>query len=230
MSITIELLLSKPNLVRNVYIHSKIIKNQTYYFLWQLCLKNKIEIIENDKIFNILSPKENCFVIGLFNKFFQSMNPKKSHIVLVNPSNAGNLGTIFRSCKGFNISDVIIIGNSVDIYDPKVIRSSMGAIFGININYFETFKQYRNKFQKHNLYTFVLNTENYIEKMEFLTPFSLIFGNESTGLPEEYKNIGKNVTIKHSPNIDSLNLSVAVSIALFEVTKKDIIENGFYFA
>ena len=230
MSITIELLLIRPNLVRNVYIHSKINKNSSYDFLYQLCLNNRIEIIENDKIFNIVSPKENCFVIGLFTKFYQSINQEKSHIVLVNPSNAGNLGTIFRSCKGFNINDVIIIGNSVDIFDPKVIRSSMGAIFEININYFDTFKQYRNNFQKHNLYTFIVNTGNYIDKIEFLTPFSLIFGNESTGLPEEYKSIGKNVTIKHSPNIDSLNLSVAVSIALFEVSKKDIIESGFYFA
>ena len=230
MSITIELLLNKPNLVRNVYIHSKINKNSSYNFLYQLCSINRIEIIENDKIFNIVSPKENCFVIGLFTKFYQSTNSKKSNIVLVNPSNAGNLGTIFRSCKGFNINDVIIIGNSVDMYDPKVIRSSMGAIFGININYFDTFRQYRNKFQKHNLYTFVLNTENNIGKIEFLSPFSLIFGNESTGLPEEYKSIGRNVTIKHSPNIDSLNLSVAVSIALYEVSRKDIMENGFYFA
>jgi TrmH family RNA methyltransferase len=181
---------------------------------------NKIDIVENDKIFNILSPKENCFVIGVFNKYRGNINYQKSNIVLVNPSNAGNLGTIIRTCKGFNIKDIITIGNSVDIFDPKVIRSSMGAIFSININCFDTFEQYRKNYCKHNIYSFYLGTENYLENTSFTLPFSLIFGNESIGLPDDYKRYGKSVTINHSSKIDSLNISIAVGIALYEVSKR----------
>ncbi len=56
---------------------------------------------------------------------------------------------------------------------------------------------------------------------KFKTPFSLIFGNEATGLPKEFLNIGESVIISHSKNIDSLNLTIAASIAIYESTKNN---------
>ena len=219
MAITIELLLNKIDFVEVIYIHSKIIKNSNYDLLVNLCINNKIKIIEEDKIFDMLSSKENYFVIGCFKKYKEYVNIQKSNIVLVNISNAGNFGSIIRSCKGFSIEDIIIIGNSVDKFNPNVIRASMGAIFNVTVNYFETFNQYREIFSNHNIYSFFLGTENYLDSIRFLSPFSLIFGSESNGLPEEYKKYGKVVSINHSKDIDSLNLSNAVSIALYEASK-----------
>lgn len=56
-----------------------------------------------------------------------------NHVVLVNPSNAGNLGTIIRSCIGFGVEDIAIILPAVDLFDPKTIRASMGAKAKIRI-------------------------------------------------------------------------------------------------
>jgi TrmH family RNA methyltransferase len=219
MTVTLELLLKKHEVVRKVYIHSKGIINKSYDLLIRLCTKYGIPLIENDKIFIIVSPKENCYVIGEFNKYFNEINVQKSHVVLVNPSNAGNLGTIMRTCKGFGINDLIIIGLSVDIFDPKVIRASMGAIFSINILHFNTFEEYIKKCNGYHFYPFIINTEYSLKETKFEEPFSLIFGNESNGLPIEFNKIGQKVTIKHSREIDSLNISVAVGIALYEATK-----------
>lgn len=221
MAVTIELLFNKPEFVKEIYVHSKLYKNDSYDFISNICAKRKIEIIENDRIFNVLSPKENCYVIGRFMKYNENVNKQNSNIVLVNPSNAGNLGTIIRSCKGFTIEDLIIIGGSVDIFHPKVIRSSMGSIFNVKINCFETFKQYKEMFNNHNFYVFVLKTDNFLGSINFMHPFSLVFGNEADGLLDEYKNYGKPVRINHSSKIDSLNLSNAVSIVLYEVSRQN---------
>jgi TrmH family RNA methyltransferase len=219
MTVTLELLLKRHETVRKIYMHSKQIVNKPYKLLVRLCNEYKIPLVEADKIFSIISQKENCYIIGEFYKFFNKIEMKRSHIVLVNPSNAGNLGTIIRTCKGFGFNNLIIIGLSVDIFDPKVIRASMGAIFSINIICYNTFEEYRKKSKGHHFYSFMTNTECSLKEVKFLEPFSLIFGNESKGLPPEFNKIGRNLTIRHSEGIDSLNISVAVGIALGTVNK-----------
>ncbi len=87
----------------------------------------------------------------------------KNHIVLVNPSNSGNLGTIIRSMVGFGIYDLAIIKPAVDIFDLKTIRASMGAIFNIRFSYFDSFSDYSKEY-KNNYYPFMLQAK---EKLSF---------------------------------------------------------------
>lgn len=190
-----------------------------------LCVKYKIPFEENLKIINILSPKENCYVIGAFKKRVCKIDNAESHVVLDNPSDMGNLGTIMRSCAGFGVKNIAIIGNGADVYNPKTIRASMGAFFHVNIEYFPGIKDYIGFHSKgREIYTFMLNGEYNLSELkqseEKHSKYSLIFGNESSGLDYNiYKNIGKSVVINHTDSIDSLNLPVAVSIALFWFTK-----------
>lgn len=220
-TLTLELLNKKIEYVTRVYIHSKQEKNATYFKIIDLCKTNNIEIVYSDKIINTLSDKENCYVIGVFKKFNSDINLSKNHIVLVNPSNMGNLGTIIRSSVGFNIRDLVIIKPSVDLFDPKVIRSSMGAIFNINFKYFDSFLDYFNLTCDREFYPFMLKAKTNIKDILVNNKYSLIFGNEASGLPDDYLSIGIPLIIKHTNNIDSLNLDNAVSIALYEFTKND---------
>jgi len=190
-----------------------------------LCEKHKIICEENQKTINILSPKENCYVIAAFKKRSQVINKNKSHVVLDNPSDMGNLGTIMRSCAGFGIEDIAIIGNGADVYSPKTIRASMGAFFHVNTEYFASVRDYldlRCGNDNREIYTFMLDADY---SLRDLNPhsrqiYSLIFGNEASGLDYNiYKNTGKSVVIKHTGKIDSLNLPIAVSIALFWFAK-----------
>ena len=144
-----------------------------------------------------------------------------NHIVLVNPSNMGNLGTIIRSAVGFNIHDLVIIRPGVDSFDPKVIRSSMGAIFNINIKYFDSFDDYFKLFNDRNFYPFMLKAKDSLQEIKKEDKkYSLIFGNEGAGLPDEFLKVGTPVIIRHTKDIDSLNLDNAVAIALYEFSKK----------
>jgi len=215
---TIELLKNRPQDCFSVIFSSSYddkdrkIKN--------LCEKYKIPCEENQKTINILSPKENCYVIGVFKKRDQRIDKNKSHVVLDNPSDMGNLGTIMRSCAGFGIENIAIIGNGADIYNPKVIRASMGAFFHVNTEYFISIKDYIGIHGDNNreIYTFMLNADYNLSELDINKNniYSLIFGNEASGLDYNiYKNIGKSVVIKHTNKIDSLNLPIAVSIALF---------------
>lgn len=217
MTLTMELLLYKPGLVDKVFISSNIEKNENTKKLTQLCSDKAITLETNDKAFNVLSPKANCFVIGVFRKF-ESVLLESSHILLVNPADAGNLGAIMRTAIGFGINNIGIIKPAVDIFAPKTVRASMGALFHMNFESFECIEEYCQKYPNHNLYAFMLNAKNSLKDQKFTEPYTLIFGNEATGLPKEYSEFCNMVKIPHSTDIDSLNLTCAVSIALYVTT------------
>lgn len=92
----------------------------------------------------------------------------------------------------------------------------MGSIFEINYEYFTTFDEYTYKFPENKVYPFVLGGNLELGSFEFEKPASLVFGNEGSGLDDSFLQYPNTVTIKHSANIDSLNLAVATGVALYE--------------
>lgn len=219
---TLELLTHQLPLVKRVILSSKSDKNQGVLKIRDICSQNHIEIIESDKIINKLSKKDNCYAIGVFEKHETKLDSNKNHVVLVNPGDMGNLGTIIRTMIGFGIEDLAIIRPGVDIFDPKAVRASMGAMFQIRFHYYDSFEAYL-KENKHNVYCLMLKGATSIHHTEIKEPYSVVFGNESSGLPDEFLNYGKSVLIPHTSKIDSLNLSMALGITLYEFTKKSFI-------
>ena len=175
ITVTMELLRVHPEYVMTIYLHSKYQKNEVFNQMEMICQEHKIPIMDNDKIFNTLSDKENCFVIGEFKKYDQRLFDG-IHVVLVNPSNQGNLGTIVRSCLGFGIHNIAIISPGVDVYDPKTIRASMGALFNVNVAYFDTFDDYLSEFRGKKIYPFMLQAKTKISDVEFNNSAALVFG------------------------------------------------------
>ena len=102
ISLTIEALKKVPTYISKVYVSSKAIKNDQYNKLVELCNLNKVSLIEDDKVIERLSVKENCYGIGVFKKFYSELS-SGSHIVLYNFSDYGELGTIFRSAVSYTI-------------------------------------------------------------------------------------------------------------------------------
>ena len=220
--LTYQLLLSHPEQVTEVFIHSKQNDNDIYRKIVECAQKNGITITRNDKVFNILSDKENCYIIGAFKKYDAPISKETNHVLLVNPSNTGNLGTIIRTSVGFGIFDIALITPCVDIFDPKVIRASMGAFFEIRFSFYSSFEEYEKSIDKRDVFPFMLDGAKQLDKIEIPDNFTLVFGNEATGLPSCYQNYGQSVLIKHLNTIDSLNLCNAVSIGLYEFTKRQM--------
>lgn len=214
-TLTFELLLRKGEAVKQVYVSPKQKRDETYGKLVSLCKALHVPLIENnEKIFKE-QEKDNVMVIGEFKKFDSLLDPEKNHIVLVNPSNMGNLGTIFRSAAAFNIGGLAIIAPAADAFDPKTVRSSMGAIFSLPFHYYEKIEDYLEKVPSHHLYPFMLQAKELLPNLKKEKPYSLIFGNEAKGLDESYLQRGTPVKIPQSSAVDSLNLDNAVSIALY---------------
>lgn len=214
---TYELIKSRPEQVRKVLVASSFTDRD---HLQELCEQNHIPVENNDKLITKISDKENCYVAGIFDKYSCKLGPDRPHIVLVNPSNMGNLGTILRTAVGFGLYDVAVILPGADIYNPKTVRSSMGALFRLNIGQFQSFEEYRQQYSKHDVFTFMLNGENTLTlkdcpKSEL---YCLVFGNEATGLDDSFLNAGTSIFIPQSPDVDSLNLTIAVGIGTYVFT------------
>lgn len=215
---TMELIKKKGDAVDKIIIHSSFDNLNVIDEIKTLV--DNTRIFTNDKLVLKLSDKGNCFIIGVFKKYTSKLDENSDHLLLDNPSNMGNLGTIIRSSLGFGIKNIAIIKPGVDFFDPKVIRSSMGSIFSVNIEYFDSLEDYESKYPHHNIYSFMLQAKKNLRDETFENkPVTLAFGNEATGLDIKYLN-ENSLIIKHSSDIDSLNVTNAVSIALYEYSLK----------
>ena len=217
-TLTYELLNSRPELIQRVFLRPEIKHGANLEQLLAKLKQRHIEIVESTKAFNVLDAKDSCLLIAEFQKPIMSLNDA-NHVVLVNPSDAGNLGTIMRSAAAFGFQNLAIILPAVDAFSLKTIRASMGAIFHLNIEVFTNIEEYLTKYgQNRALYAFMLKPDaQTLEQTHPTQPYSLVFGNEASGLPADFteKTGATPVFIPQSSNVDSLNLSVATSIALY---------------
>ncbi len=211
-----ELLNHRSGDVIKVVLSAKAEKSEGAKKLRMLCAEKRIAVSIEDKTLARISPKENVFAAGIFRKYSSPIQKSGAQLVLNCPENAGNLGTIIRTMIGFNACDIALIRPAVDIFDPACVRASMGGLFQANFSYFDSFEGYLREHPKRNIYLFMTSGEKSVRQAEFQRPVSLVFGSESSGLPEEFKKYGKSVYIPQSSGIDSLNVSVAAGIGLYE--------------
>ena len=215
---TIELLDTRPEHVLGVLISSSGERNEGMIKIKKLCKEHDIPVEVNDKTIERICLKGKHLAVGVFKKYNSAIEPEKNHLILVNPSDMGNIGTIARTMAGFGMTDLVLIRPAADYFDPRALRASMGAVFHLNIEYFDSLSDYWNTFGN-NLYLFRTGEKAGIRETRFESPYALVFGNESSGLPDDIQVEGKTVSIPQTGKIDSLNLSVAAGIALYESSR-----------
>ncbi len=218
---TIELLKSHPSQVKSVILSSKSSANQGVKKITQICKQAKIKVEYQDHKIRQLSNKQNCLAVGVFDKYPSQLSTQENHLVLASIRNRGNLGTILRTALGFNFRNLVLIRPAVDIFDPQVIRSSMGALFSLNHVYFDNLKSYLASFPDHHPYAFITRSQQLLPQTNFTSPYSLIFGNESSGLLPHQQQLATPLTIPQTSQTDSLNLAVSVGIVLYSLYVKN---------
>lgn len=141
-------------------------------------------------------------------------------IILDGVQDPGNLGTIIRSAVAFNFDTVVISKNTVDLYNPKVIRSTKGMLFNINI-ISRDLVEFINSLDGYVIYgTDVVNGNN-IRNVDVPKKFGLVIGNEGRGMSSEVRELcNKFIYIDMGDKCESLNASVAASILMYEVNNK----------
>jgi TrmH family RNA methyltransferase len=144
-----------------------------------------------------------------------------SKVVLLDGiKDAGNLGTILRASAAFGINGVVLFGDTVDLYNPKCVRASVGNLWKIKIykiKDIEILKDLFNGFER--IATLprgdkVINLSDYKNRGKTL----VMFGSEADGLCKNLKDFAtKNITIEMLDNVESLNLSVSAGIVLYKI-------------
>lgn len=213
---TIELLERRPQDALQVFVAPNSDHSEGVRKIKQLCEANHVPLETSDKALNRLAPHNHSFALGVFKKYSAALDPTLPHVVLVNPDDAGNLGTIIRAMLGFGHNDLAIITPATDTFDPKVVRASMGSVFSQRIDSFESIESYMASFPDHQLYPLLLDTDNLLGNTRFTGTYSLVFGQEGPGLPDAYKRLGTPLRIEQTADIDSLNLAVAASVVLYK--------------
>jgi TrmH family RNA methyltransferase len=216
---TVELLERRPEAVLKVLLSEAGRKNRGVAKIEQLCRRLGVRLEVNDKAVERLAPRENAYAVGVFRKYERELDTATPHVALVNPSDMGNLGTIMRTMLGFGVRDLALVRPASDVFDPRVVRSSMGALFGIDFHYFDTWEDYAGQFVR-AYYPFMTGGTLMLPEARFERPCTLVFGSEAAGLPEEFRARGTPVTIPQSSEIDSLNLTIAVGIALYAAARQ----------
>lgn len=213
---TVELIKKRPEDIVAIALHSKFrMTDETASILDGI----KDKVITSDRDVERVAKKGNTFMVGAFRKRFRAFG-RETHVALVRPSDAGNLGTIMRTMLGFGIRNLAVIGEAADVYDPRTVRASMGAIFSLNIALFGDWNEYAAAHTENKL-LFMLDgrSRSLSPEIRQASPFAAVFGNEGAGLSPELAECGTPVIIRHSKDIDSLNLPQAVAIGLYELTK-----------
>jgi|LGVF01.2.fsa_nt_gb TrmH family RNA methyltransferase len=137
-------------------------------------------------------------------------------LILEGIQDPGNLGTLLRSALAFDFKTVIL-DNTVDIYNDKVIRSTQGAMFKLNFIEMNTL-DFMNLYRDFEYLGTSLNGED-LETVRATQKVALILGNEGNGLSlDVLKNTRKNITIKIN-EVESLNVGVAGSIIMHHLTR-----------
>lgn len=213
----LQALSSIPERVSRVLISSRLGKGEGAQALMNACQRLGIRVEEADRLLRRVSGKDNTFAAAVYRKESAALNPGQNHLVLVNPMDAGNLGTILRAALGFSYTQVALILPCADKDEPQTVRAGMGALFSLNVAEFPDFETYRRSCGERAFYPFLLS-DRALPLLEAVkskkSPHSLIFGNEGSGLPGSFMALGQPVMIEQSEKIDSLNLAIAAAIGM----------------
>ncbi len=219
---SMECLLHRPQCASRVLLHSKAADTEGAQKLMALANQLHIRVEEADKALSRISGKDNCFAAAVFHKFSDTLAQNKPHVLLHQPSDRGNVGTILRTALGFGIEDVALVRPCVDVFDPHVVRASMGSIFSLRIHVYDDFEAYAQEAGQRMMYPFMLDgSKSLPDVLAGGVPekWTLIFGNEGSGLPAAFAGVGQPVRIPSNEKIDSLNLSIAAAIGIYEFTQ-----------
>ena len=147
----------------------------------------------------------------------------KKVLLLDDIQDPGNLGTIIRSSVAFNVDSIVMSLNTVDLYNPKVIRSTQGMIFKINLIK-DDLERVIEKLKNENIpiYTTNVNGGENIKNINSTDSYGLIMGNEGNGVKDEISALAdRKIYIPMNSKVESLNVSVAASILLYELGDKN---------
>lgn len=148
---------------------------------------------------------------------------RRSFILLDDLRDPGNLGTIMRTAEGADMSGVILSKESVDLFNPKVVRSTMGAIFRVPFFYAEDLTAVMRQIKQMDIpvYGTMMQGSVVYDEPDYCKGAAIVIGNEANGISDKVaEELSVKVRIPMAGSLESLNAAVAAAILMYEVARQ----------
>lgn len=161
----------------------------------------------------------NAVAVGIQKTYDKNLlKSAKKVILLEDIKDLGNLGTIIRTSVAFGADAIVLYGESVDIYNPKCVRASVGQLWKIPIIEIKNFEELSETFKTFERIATLPRSNNLLKTFKANYPCLVMFGSEANGLSDELINFSTDsVKIEMAQTVESLNLATSVAVVLYEI-------------
>lgn len=220
------------NLIKNIYISQFLYDELQENVQKKLALAEKygadIEIV-SDSVFKSVSdtvtPQGIMCIVRQPQYSLEELVCKENpmFIVLEDLQDPGNLGTIMRTAEGAGVTAVVMNKGTVDLFNPKVIRSTMGAIFRVPFVCVEDLEEVISLLKINNIKTYAAHLQDSVDYVNpsYIEGTAFLIGNEGNGLTEKIsQKADKYVKIPMEGKVESLNASIAAALLMYEAYRQ----------
>lgn len=186
-------------------------------------IKDKI-ILTTEPVLKKISTTESApeaVAVAKQKKFtLKNISSAQKVVLLENIKDVGNLGTILRTAKAFLQDAIILYGDTVDLYNPKCVRSAVGNLWKIPVVQIKDIKELKSTFKDFERVATLPSAVDTIDLKDYKakSPYLIMFGSEADGLSLELIDFAtKKVTIKMHSDVESLNLAISVGVVLYSI-------------
>lgn len=215
--------------LKKLYVSEGFYKKHQRELQQEGLLEQRVLETVSDHVFSVMSDtKTPQGVLGVVRRqeylpemLLESENPFL--MVLDNLQDPGNLGTIFRTAEAAGVTGIIMSKDCVDIYNPKTIRSTMGAIYRMPFLIAEDLSEMIGKIQQRQIRVYAAHLEgkNTYDQENYRTGCAFLIGNEGNGLRREIAECADCwIRIPMAGQVESLNAAIAASVLMFEVSRQ----------
>lgn len=196
--------------------------------LMQKLQKISYEVVSDEvfrKISDTKTPQGILCVVKQYSYTLEDLLQKENPmlVLLEDIQDPGNLGTILRTAEGAGVDGIIMTRETVDIYNPKTIRATMGSVYRMPFIYVDSLKETIQALQKNkvSVYAAHLQGKNYYDAFDFRKGCAFLIGNEGNGLRKETADLADSyLKIPMEGCVESLNAAIATSLLMYEAYRQ----------
>ncbi|MCC2625833.1 MAG: hypothetical protein K0R14_1706 [Burkholderiales bacterium] len=211
----------KHGLLDSVFINQAKIND--YSFITQNISESNIYCVNDEVLSKINLSDSITDIVGLIRMkptMIDNTVYTNDCVILDNIQDPGNLGTILRSCAAARVKNIVLSKSCVDPYSIKVLRSSQGIQFELNVIIIADIARFISDY-KYDVIAAMPNAKDSLYARELSTPCAWLFGNEGSGVSKSLlSNVTHQLTIPMPGKAESLNVAMAATVCLFEMQRQ----------
>lgn len=214
--------------IKELFVSESFLKREENRSFLEKEVKVPFEAVKDEvfaKMSDTVSPQGILCVLRMMEHNLEQMLEQKegTFLVLEDIQDPGNLGTMLRTGEGAGIAGVIMSSRTVDIYNPKVIRSTMGSIYRVPFCYVDDLPAAIRLLRKRGVATYAahLSGDRYYDECFFDGQIALLIGNEGNGLSDEITSLAEyRLKIPMEGWVESLNAAISAAVLMYEAHRQ----------